>query len=239
MLFPTTQLITLALTLAGSVAAVPAKKPTATPTTQALKTNAPQPDPLIVTEPNVRVVGYRTLNAVAAQEYNKKGTITKDKRPESHRAGSQIGLGTYIMRKIGDYNVPGQNDWICVIWANQEKFIRAKKAFIPQYQGKDQGRDKEIWFHEEKITEFIKGFNFDPSQTLRLSEIDGGDVPHAMQMAIPDKMLNSRIGKNKLDLGARCKPVADLRNIDQYPAADYTETSLGCWQKSSGEQACR
>ncbi|GFN21674.1 uncharacterized protein AtWU_11483 [Aspergillus tubingensis] len=110
-----------------------------------------------------------------------------------------IGYRTMEKSKAEAYNKQGTVVWHCVIYAEQSKWLTAKKAWIPEtYDG------KKLWYHPDSIDSYLKTVEYQtPDETLRLSKISGDDAVY--QLGIPKAMLGKT---GHLGLMATCKAKA-------------------------------
>ncbi|OOF93320.1 hypothetical protein ASPCADRAFT_132370 [Aspergillus carbonarius ITEM 5010] len=128
-----------------------------------------------------------------AEAYNKHGTVVW-----YPPGGVQLGSAVYLTPGPGQWNAPASY-WHCVISADQSKFLEAKKAWIPQYNG-----HTKLWFEPKEIDSYLKTTRHEaPGETLRLAVMDGDTS--VLQMGIS----KHRIGKTgPLGLEAYCKEKA-------------------------------
>ncbi|TDZ33850.1 hypothetical protein C8035_v009272 [Colletotrichum spinosum] len=146
-----------------------------------------------------------------AQKINDKNTPFRDPAYDS-QYGSQIGNGVYLVAKPGGWReTRGRTNYHCVFKADEDKFDDAAKAWVPSPYW-DQG--------EASIAQYIRNFDEEPDETVRISYIDGyGEV---LQMLIPTKMVNA----DTLDIFAKCFP--SKAELIAYEAAtvDWTDWNL-------------
>ncbi|KAF5343813.1 hypothetical protein D9758_016201 [Tetrapyrgos nigripes] len=138
------------------------------------------------------IIGYRKVDKLQAERYNKAKTITDDKNEH----GTQIGMGAYT--SPGPRQWPGgSKDWDCVIQADADALDRVPKAWIPaEFNG------EKLWNDHNLIDKYIRGLDssWDPAKTLRMSIVDGFELD---QMLIPPGLLNSN--KGGMGLWASCR----------------------------------
>ncbi|PWY93012.1 hypothetical protein BO94DRAFT_554596 [Aspergillus sclerotioniger CBS 115572] len=131
------------------------------------------------------IIGYRTMQ--------KHGTVVW-----YTAGGVQLGDAVYLTPGPGQWKAP-ESYWHCVIYADQTKFLAAKKAWIPEYNG-----HTKLWFEPKEIDSYLKTTRHEtPDETLRLAAMDGDTS--VLQMGIPKHMLGKT---GELDLEAYCKEKA-------------------------------
>ncbi|PYI08321.1 hypothetical protein BO78DRAFT_385207 [Aspergillus sclerotiicarbonarius CBS 121057] len=172
MLFSATKMLTVALAMVNYVAAAPVE---------------------LVERDSKVIIGYRTMSEDKAKEYNKHDT------PVWYTAsGIQLGDVVYLTPAPGEWKVP-DSYWHCVIYADQSKWLAAKKAWIPETAD-----GKTLWYEPKNIDSYIKNTrHLTPDDTLRLSVIKGDE--HVLQLGIPKHMLGKT---GHLGLTATCKAKA-------------------------------
>lgn len=160
------------------------------------------------------IIAYRKVSEGEAKNYRKAGTVT----PSNNLVGRQLGTGVYTASGPNDW--PGNNnDWTCVIFADEDAIERVSKAWIPRVDGDD----KELWFRPDRIDKYIKDLedSWDPAKTLRFSRIDGlGDK---VQMLIPHGLLNSRGGS--MGISVLCDK--DAKNLP----SETIDWADGIWEE--------
>ncbi|KXH62172.1 hypothetical protein CNYM01_09306 [Colletotrichum nymphaeae SA-01] len=154
-------------------------------------------------------IGYRTVSAEQARQYNRDGRISFD---AARALGNQIGVGVYTTPGPGQW--PGNpGDWYCQITARKSTMKKIDKLWIP----------REYWWNIGGMYDYAES-NFpsiDLDYTMRLSLI--ADYEHLTQLLIPTYLLSG----HGLDLKVTCQE--DWRSLP-----DTTEVDYYFWPKVHG-----
>ncbi|KAI9053120.1 hypothetical protein LZ554_003387 [Drepanopeziza brunnea f. sp. 'monogermtubi'] len=136
------------------------------------------------------VIGYRTVSPVEAGLINSGNNPTRD---TSYDHGPddpfQLGNGLYLTQIPGAWAAE-DDDWYCVIKADEEMLDQINKAWIPRVH----------WFRgEEEVVHYIRRLPArDPEKALRFSYIWASE--DLLQMLIPTNVVNN----DELDLWGKC-----------------------------------
>ncbi|KAK6218932.1 hypothetical protein QIS74_06141 [Colletotrichum tabaci] len=157
------------------------------------------------------VIGYRVVAEAEASIINDRNTPFRDPARDSE-FGSQIGNGVYLVDKPGGWReTRGRTNYHCVIKADEDKFDDAAKAWVPSDYW-DKG--------EASIARYIRGFDEDPDETVRISYIAG--YGETLQMLLPTSMVNA----DTLDFDAKCFPSRAELMAYENESVDWTEWNL-------------
>ncbi|KAK1507578.1 hypothetical protein CTAM01_02690 [Colletotrichum tamarilloi] len=123
-------------------------------------------------------IGYRTVSAEQARQYNRDGRISFD---PARALGNQIGVGVYTTPGPGQW--PGNpGDWYCQITARKSKMKSIDKIWIP----------RDYWWNIGGMYDYVES-NFpsiDLDYSMRLSLI--ADYEHLTQLLIPTYLLSGQ-----------------------------------------------
>ncbi|KAF2762698.1 hypothetical protein EJ05DRAFT_9934 [Pseudovirgaria hyperparasitica] len=153
------------------------------------------------------ILGYRSVSPDIAAKYNAAGTITADRSGNS----AQIGEGAYTAPVRGDKPGGWPGPWNCVVFIDSDALDRVSKAWIPEFR--DQGDDERLWYNNERIDEYIDDLedSWDPTKTLRMSEVSNTLNPTQIQLVVPFTLINSAGGA--LGLETFCVAQADIGSL--------------------------
>lgn len=158
------------------------------------------------------LIGFRTVSAEQAEIYRKAGNKLVWSAPQS---SAQIGPGTYISPKLGDW-AGAANGWYCAIQGDsEEKWKLVNKAWLPEKDG-----DKMLWTPkgEPNVPAFLKKLNssFTVDNTVLFSKILGFEL---LQLALPKKL------QPGLGLAAHCAAKTDTVGVKALEALGIAQWS--------------
>ncbi|KAM5452819.1 hypothetical protein MaudCBS49596_003126 [Microsporum audouinii] len=201
MMFPSSKLFALALTLAGCISASP---------TLHQKRDG---------DGDNVIIGYRAVSSEQAEMYRKAGKVVFT----GAEAGTQIGVGVYLTNKPRGWKEDQPWHWRCVITANAKVVERIAKVWVPR---RIEGRP-ELWNNVGAIDEYIESLphGYDPKKTMRLSYITGyGD---RLQLLIPEGLVDDP----ELNLTPHCEDNLEFfdgwRHVDWEKEKIWTKNSGG------------
>ncbi|EKD14233.1 uncharacterized protein L3040_003628 [Drepanopeziza brunnea f. sp. 'multigermtubi'] len=165
------------------------------------------------------VIGYAALTKDQADDVDDDDKIKAEGTP----TGNYLGPGLYLVDSP-DRLAPSQGSLFCVIRADEEKTIEAKKVYIPQSYQKKTLRGKTVqvnlWGNERAIEHYIKheAKIDDSNDALRFSLVEDKEK---VQMVVPNHVVDD----GELKLQTSCFESAE--QMKQFSSIDVNWSAWG------------